>query len=166
MGWMTSTMTTASREHCYWVFILILNRNCTKHYYFLTTNRFAWRRESKEMFKIFISIDCAKRLTFMHCSFGAKSWTTCLHYLGTDTPQTMMFSSKQGYPLGEVHSMIVLLEAFCHKFLLFLESQLEFLNIMFKEKKVKSFSLLGCICWDSPYLKGSTSCGKSPVISP
>lgn len=143
MGWMTSTMTTSSREHHYWVFILILNRNCRKHLVLFDhcmqafiTKWFAWRRESKEMFKIFISIDCAKRLTSMHCSFGAKSWTTCPHYQGTDTSQTVMFSSKQEYPLGEVHSIIVLFEAFCHKFLLFLESQLEFL--------IPSFP-----CWDA-----------------
>lgn len=114
--------------------------------------RFAWRRESKETSKMFISIDCAKRLTSMHCSFGAKSWTTCPHYQGTDTPQTVMFSSKQEYPLGEVCSTVVLFEAFCPQFLLFLESQLEFLNTVFKEKKVNGFSLLGCICWDSPHL--------------
>ena len=120
MGWMTSTMTTSLREHHYWVFILILNRNCRKHLVLFDhcmqafiTKWFAWRRESKEMFKIFISIDCAKRLTSMHCSFGAKSWTTCPHYQGTDTSQTVMFSSKQEYPLGKVHSIIVLFEAFC-----------------------------------------------------
>ena len=153
MGWMTSTMTTSSREHHYWVFILILNRNCRKHLVLFDhcmqafiTKWYAWRRESKEMFKIFISIDCAKRLTSMHCSFGAKSWTTCPHYQGTDTSQTVMFSSKQEYPLGKVHSIIVLFEAFCHKFLLFLESQLEFL--------IPSFSLLGCVCWDSLYFNG------------
>lgn len=101
---------------------------------------------------MFISIDCAKRLTSMHCRFGAKSLTTCPHYQGTDTPQTVMFSSKQEYPLGEVRSTVVLFEAFRPKFLLFLESQLEFLNTVFKEKKVNGFSLLGCICWDSPYL--------------
>ena len=49
-------------------------------------------------------------------------------------------------------SAVVLFEAFCPKFLLFLESQLEFLNTMFKEKKLNGFSLLWCICWDSPYL--------------